>query len=379
MGKKCRVGYKKKEGKCVKSKSFSNIFKIDQRYNWIFLIIGILLISGIFIYAGFSGWFKGIYSQSYSITEGDINNFLNNPEYSSSCSLDLTPNSIYAGNQVTGTLTDGANTKCYLIANDGSGWKLVYEGTTDSNGIYSEARNIDIEGNFIFRAICDINHNNQMDIQDCLTNQETLTVLNNPGDCTDSDGDNRDTPGHVTTSSDIFYDQCLEVGQAVTEYICVNGAVTSKNWACDYGETCIQTRSGGHCVESGYDVGDVVGGGSNSGIITGNSPMEETFDLGNVAVGGNHYLGARIHTDWAYANDKCSGIMGSQGLEWLFSDSEAVKWGTTDTTPRVHDTELCPLVWDGLTPWKLKALPISSNLPECQLNYNYNVEIFVCE
>lgn len=380
---KCKKGYKQKGSKCVKKKSFAKVFSSSSNYGWIFWILGILIIVGVFWYGGTHDWFKGIYSQSYSVVSGDINNFLTNQEASpsSECSLDLNPNSINKGDRVTGTLQDGANTLCYLLANDGTGWKIVYETTTDANGFASDTRNIDFAGTFVFRAICDKNHNNQMDSADCLTNAETLVVLDTTSSCVDSDGDNINTPGWVTTSTDTYYDKCLDVGQAVTEYTCESGLVVSKNWMCDYGEVCIATRSGGYCApaDSGYEVGDIIGTFPGTGSISGTAGINDVINLIGVELGGDCSLGARIHTGWTYANEKCSGIMGAQGMEWLFSDSSGVRWSTVDTTPRTHDEDLCPLSWDGQTNWKISAYPISSNLPECILNYNYNVEVYVCE
>ena len=378
---KCKEGYKKKDGKCVKeSQGVTKVFRNVHNYSWIFILAGILVLGGVFWYGGTHDWFKG--SNTYSIiNEGDINNFLNNQEASpsSDCSLSLTPNSIFSGDRVTGTIRDGVNTHCYVIASNGEGWFIVYEGDTNANGVLTDTRNIDMVGEFTFRAICDVNHNGGMDTEDCLTNIKTLNVLERAGDCVDSDGENKDTPGHTTFGGDTFYDRCFDVGEALTEYICVDGISVSKNLACDLGETCIQTRSGGHCVTSGYDVGDVVGGGSDIGTITGDTGLSKEIDLSNVAVGGQCHLGARIHTEWTYANNKCSGIMGQQGLEWIFADSENVKWNAVDTSPQVHDVDKCPLVWDGVKNWKISAFPISSSLPECQLNYNYNVEVYVCE
>jgi hypothetical protein len=351
--------------------------KKDNNVVWIVLGISALIL---FWYGGTSGWFQGIFNQSntYSFVDKDINEFLKEPHsFSGECTLDLSPNSIYSGDQVTGRIYDGKNTMCWVLASDGGPWGLVYEGRTDNNGYLIDTRNIDIVGNFVFRAICDANKNERMDTQDCLTNQETLTVLG--GNCVDSDGNDKYTPGNVKSGGVTYYDKCVDSTSAVTEYTCVDGSVVATNLACDYGQVCFETRSGGYCGKSGSNVGDVVGGGSSSGIITGSDNLDVQFDLGGITVGGNCRLGAKIHTEWDYANDKCSGIMGTQGLDWLFIDSQDVKWGATDTSPRIHDEDLCPLVWDGINQWKLKAIPLSSNLPECQINYKYTVQIYVCE
>ena len=379
---KCKKNYKLEDGKCKKNKNpVLKVFSSASNYTWIFILAGILILAGVFWYGGTHDWFKG--TNTYSIVnEGDINNFLTNQKASPStqCSLDLNPNSIYAGDRVTGTIREGGNTHCYVVASDGTGWFIVYEGNTDSAGILTETRNIDFTGTYTFRAICDVNHNGAMDTEDCLTNAETLTILAREGDCVDSDGgNNRDTPGHVTFEGMMYYDTCLDIGQTVTEYSCVDGISVSRNIECDYGDVCMQTRSGGYCMHREYNVGDVVGGESDSGTITGDTGLSKEIDLSNVAVGGQCHLGARIHTEWNYANDECQGIMSSQGLEWIFADSENVKWNAVDTSPQVHDVDKCPLVWDGVKNWKISAFPTTSYLPECLLSYNYNVEVYVCE
>lgn len=311
---KCDKGYKKVDGKCVRNNSYKNR-KNNINFNalWIIIsIVGVVAIVGVFIYGGNAGWFR-----SLAIIENtDLISYLNTPEGENSymCSLSLSPTSIYVGDRTTGTIVDGKNSLCQVFAYDGVRWAKVYEGYTDANGVLIDTRNINVVGNFVFRAICDQNNNNRVDMDDCLTNQQEMTVLPRP-----------ETPP----------------------------------------------------VDEGYDVGDVVGGGSQSGIISGTSDSWE-FDLSGVSVGGNCYLGAKINTQWDYANDKCSGIQGTEGLIWSFYDSSGIVYEDREISPQSRSVELCPLYWDGVNNWEIKIEKLI-NLPECQMSYAWDVEIFVCE
>jgi len=317
MAKKCKKGYKKVDGRCVQSSgnNFNKRKKVNMDALWIIIsVFGVVALLLLFFYGGERGWFKSL----AVIENTDIVNYLNTPQetISNSCSLALSPNTIYVGDRTTGSIIDGKNSLCQVFANDGTSWAKVYEGYTDANGVLVNTRNINVVGNFMFRAICDQNNNNRVDTGDCLTNQVELNVLPRP-----------DTPP----------------------------------------------------IDEGYDVGDVVGGGSGSGSLTGSEEAEIVFDLGDVSVGGNCYLGAKIYTNWEYANDKCYGVQGQQGVDWVFVDSSSIAWSYADAFPQSHDIDLCPLNWDGVNQWKLIIDPYSENLPECQINYNYNVEIYICE
>jgi len=207
-------------------------------------------------------------------------------------------------------------------------------------------------------------------------------------DCIDSDGDDRDTVGHVTYAGETYTDKCLEVGQAVTEYICVNNRVTSKNWMCDYGEICMQTRSGGHCIPAPHvwHPGDVVFVGGGAGDITGGTlPIGANLNLADygITTDGTCRLGVKLTIDWVYATGTptCTGVQGMEGLKWDFYDSSGLEWTQIDTMPHPPVTyDLHPethiLQWDGVTPWR-GTVSKTLGLPACNIHYNYQIEVYI--
>lgn len=207
--------------------------------------------------------------------------------------------------------------------------------------------------------------------------------------CTDTDGDDRDTPGHVVYNGDTYYDKCLAVGNGVTEYICENNRAVSKNWACDLGETCVQTRSGGHCVASippahVWHPGEIVFSGSGTGSITGGTlPVGGTIDLSEygITTDGTCLLGARFQTSWAYDNPSlCAGIQGMEGIRWSLYDSNGLEYSRLDPSPIGLGVDLHPtehyLEWDGTTDWRA-TISKTLNIPTCNVNYEYDVEIYI--
>lgn len=202
--------------------------------------------------------------------------------------------------------------------------------------------------------------------------------------CTDSDGDNRDVPGHVTYG-DVYTDKCLEVGQAITEYVCLNGVVSAKNEACDLGETCIQSRSGGYCKTSTptWKPGDTVWTGSGGASTIGMFPQTSSIDLGDygITADGNCRLGVQLQTSWHYANDNCVGLQGSQGVKWDFYDSSGLEYTRTDTVPVSLGVDLHPeehiLNWDGNTNWVASMTPSPFPLPLCSITYEYTARIYI--
>lgn len=178
---KCKKGYKKSGDKCVKTNPHSKRKnKINFDALWIFVtIFGILIIAGLVFWGGSQGWFKSL----TVIEDTDLISFLNNPEtISQTCSLSITPNSIWVGDRTTGTIVDGKNKLCHVYVLQGGDWLSAYQGYTDSNGVLTNTRTMNFPGDYIFRAICDLNDNNRVDTSDCLTNQAELTVIPRPDD-----------------------------------------------------------------------------------------------------------------------------------------------------------------------------------------------------
>lgn len=208
---------------------------------------------------------------------------------------------------------------------------------------------------------------------------------NNGLTCTDSDGDNRDTVGQVTYNGETYMDRCLDVGQAVTEYICQNGVVASKKWACDYGEICMQTRSGGHCIPSGHiwSPGDTVWEGSGAQSLIGTSPITASIDLSDYGLepNGNCLLGVQFDSSWNYANEKCIGIPGAQGMKWDIFDSNGLEYSRVDTVPVSLGVDLHPSEhiwdWDGQTDWVASLTPYPFQFPECSITYEWRARIYI--
>jgi len=207
-----------------------------------------------------------------------------------------------------------------------------------------------------------------------------------PTDCVDSDGgDNRDIVGHVTYAGNTYTDKCADIGQGITEYICQNGVKSSINEICDYGEICMQTRSGGHCIPSPntWSPGDTVFQGSGSGVMIGSNEFN-SIDLAKYGIltSGTCQLGAQIQTSWSYANpNDCIGIPGAVGVEWQFHDSSGLEYARLDPTPVAMGVDLHPtehyLEWNGYTYWKGFMNKIPPILPQCVINYEYSVRIYI--
>lgn len=283
------------------------------------------------------------------------------------CYLSLNKNVIDAGDSITGKITDGANTLCTIYGNlDSTGWIEIGEGTTNSLGEISVTDTLNIPGDFEFRAICG----------SCVTN--TVHLIVNPIvtlECSDTDGINEMTPGHVTYEGVSYYDKCAG-NWAVTEYYC-NGDVNSKVIACDAGYICTATRSGDYCSKiPTWENGDVVGSGSGSGSSSLPYNVFE-IDLSDFT-DGTCGLMATIDAGWTYGNQNCQGIQGSEGVHWMFHDSDSLEWERIDTTPTSlgHATE-CVLDWDRQTPFHLEMSKLLL-MPECEINYEYNVQVLAC-
>ena len=156
---KCKKGYKKVGSKCKKNTSSKGKGAVNVKNMWIYIIVlGVLFFGGLFFYGGNAGWFRDL----SVVGDTTIINYLNTPDdgvSDSSCSLSFSPNSIYEGDRTTGTIIDGKNSLCRVFAFDGTNWINIYEGITDANGVLVSTRNIDMVGNFIFRAVCDSNNN----------------------------------------------------------------------------------------------------------------------------------------------------------------------------------------------------------------------------
>lgn len=336
--------------------------KKDNKTMWI--IVALI----IFAYGGGQGWFKSDVTIN-STTQGQLNS---PPSTTETCSVSISPSVITAGDSVTGTLLASPRVFCETYAKYGGVWAKVWEGNTDINGRVSATETMNLVGDYIFKAICG----------SCITNEATLVV--NPTaaspDCTDTDGKNKMTPGHVTYDGVSYYDDCAG-NWAVKEFWCNGDILTESIIACDPGYICTETRSGDYCgsTDYGYEVGDVIGTGSVGNDIFGVGGQSNLVDLSGTESLGDCYLGIKINTDWGYITpNECNGIIGPQVLEWLFYDSNGLRWSRVDTTPVALGVDICPASWDGQSPWSITATTLHP-YANCDIGYDLDWEVYVCE
>lgn len=203
--------------------------------------------------------------------------------------------------------------------------------------------------------------------------------------CVDSDGEDKNSVGNVKFNGETYMDKCLDVGEAVTEYICVDGnKISAKNLACDLGYVCMQTRSGGHCIPDtpAWNAGDTVFEGSGSGSLMGVSSDLSELDLSDygITVGGTCRLGVQLQTSWAYGNQYCQGVQGNEGMIWKLFDSSGLEYQRIDPTPVALGVDLHPeahtFEWDGVNNWR-GIIEKTLNLPNCIINYEYYIKVYI--
>lgn len=344
------------------------------------LIIAVVLV--LFIYGGQHGWFQ---HTTYTITESTIDKLNNPPITDKVCTLSVSPLTITAGDTFTGRIKAGPRVFCEVFGKPSSGgdWNRVYEGTTDINGDLTDSAELYVEGSFIFKALCG---------EDCVTNEATLNVnpISSSGSCTDSDGRDRDKAGWVTFGGVTYYDKCLDVGAAVTEYTCVDNSVFSENLMCDYGQECYSTRSGGYCrdIDTSWSPGDIVWSGSNSGTVNFASGVNlVTITPGEMGfeAGGPCHLEVDLITDWNYVQGEAGcvemgldGIPHPEKLKWDFYDSSGLRYSRLDPYPRGVSETIYPVNYDGQNMWKLQFTTVDP-VPGCTLSYSWDMKIKIAE
>lgn len=107
----------------------------------------------------------------YPPASPDIIIELNNPPTTTeTCTLSITPQAVFTGDSVTGIIQDGVNRRCNVYARAtepySPEWRLIFSGTTDNTGRLSSTQNIELIGEFTFKALCG----------SCGTNEATLYV-----------------------------------------------------------------------------------------------------------------------------------------------------------------------------------------------------------
>jgi hypothetical protein len=333
---------------------------------WISSLIVILIIIALLIGAFFVLKSMGFELFNFNITLNNqtlINQLNNDP--SGSCYLTISPTTILLGGEITGTINADANTECLVFAKQvgTDDWTTIYAGTTNENGVLYDSTNVDVLGTFDFRAVCG----------NCITNKDNLIVTGS--DCSETDGGrDKDVPGITTSDGTSYMDICLDVGEAVTEYYCSGSTFAHENIACDLGQICVDTRSGGHCQDSLPDVGDIIDSVSDSGNQNANGGSSNSITLDGWTPGGNYVLGARIHRSWSIPDPECQ-MPQQYPVTWTFFDSNGIAWLSDDYNPIASAVEICPVAYHPDSPW---ALDIWNGL-DCAIDYEWEVEAYICE
>ncbi len=287
-----------------------------QNNNQMYWILGVVALI-LFYYGGNAGWFGG--DTFFSTINQDTFNQLENAPVGDTCSVTLDKNVITAGEIITGSIKDGANTLCTVYGNGGPGWIEVGSGITNAFGDLSITDTINIPGTYEFRVIC--------------------------GSC-------------VSNTVDLI----------------VNPVVAPP-------------------ADDGWEVGDVIGSGGNSGLTTG----EGFGDIIDLSPGDNPCtLGIRINAEWTSWSDGQFPLIDGecwnpnyqdwQSLYWSFQDSTALRWSDVMNAPPVKtlSADICPAIYDSSgTPWQIQMEPAFDDAdfppPGCQVGYSYNYEIYNCE
>jgi len=300
--------------------------KEDNKLVWI--IVGLVALFLLYRYGTEHGWINfsviGLPQGNYILASANfpnpstfgqpqIDSHLDNPDYE--VKLEVEPFRICAGDYATGRITSNMrNAGCRIFVSvDNGPWHVLADVFLGETGVYEESQRVMESGTARFIAICC-----DPNFQCSLSNQVSLV-------------------------SEIC------IGYPPIPPLPI------------------------------YELGDSVGGGSGVGSITGQEGSSVYFNLDDVAVGGDCYLGARVYTNWDYADyQECYAIGGQgQGVDIYFADSGGVVWSASDQHPNTRMVDLCPLYWDGATPWKLSLFPQYS-LPDCRIDFQYNVDIYVC-
>ncbi len=202
--------------------------------------------------------------------------------------------------------------------------------------------------------------------------------------CSETDGGNVNTvPGTTTGDGVARMDYCFDA-TTVYEYWCNGNEWNGGKSSCASGEVCLATRSGGVCRLKTWNPGDTVWEGSGSASVIGTSPVTNSIDLSDygISTNGNCRLGVQLSTSWNYANDRCVGYPGMQGVKWDFYDSNGLEYTRLDTAPVSLGVDISPatghsLEWNGNTNWIASMQPFPFQYPDCSITYEYTARIYI--
>jgi len=347
------------------------------------LIIIILFATGVWELPSFPG-FPGqtiLTSFPKGVTPAIIRQTPKDP----SCTFNFDKSQALVGEDVTATIKDGSLKRCVVAYDyEDTGWAIYNVENLDVDGEVTETRSSDVAGTYVWTALCGYFEGENFIIE-CRTNDATIEIL---GDCTETDGGNVITVAGITTFDGLGYmDSCIATDdRMIHEYWCEDDTLNEGNFMCPAGSTCFATRSGAYClppyVPPTWDVGDIVSDESGSGTMPASGGLGFEFhDLADFEVveGGTQRLGARIHTSWDYVDQEmCFGHVMQEGMQWYFYDSSSLAWSEIDNVPQSHDVTLCPLNWDGTNLWYLD-FSRTQMIVGCEVTYEWDVEIYVCE
>lgn len=356
-----------------------------KRKSWIeknilLLIITILLVGGFgwFIYFAETGGLKGMFNLNNTYLPPDDSDKLEQTP-TGECSISFDKSTVCVGDLVTGTLKNGKNALCRIAFKYNYGdWLLYGDVNTNSDGEITISDSPDTGGTYLFASIC-FDDNGVCRTNDAIVNVEECS------DCTDSDGgEDKYTPGHVIVDGLSYYDHCIFTDYDILEHSCVDGELVSTYLLCDYGQECIETRSGGYCrdTEDDYENGVVVGSHEREDYISSSVPfttyLRPDFPE-TIEGGGGCKLQARISTNWEYANEYCQGLQGNEGVTWKFHDSDRLVYQRTDSNPiGLGVVTECGLSWHDDILWRLEiSKPLG--LPNCQISVDYKIEAVTCD
>jgi hypothetical protein len=192
----------------------------------ILTILAILIL----LYGGTHGWFGGT---SWNIT--NLLNDANNADTSGKCTLSLNKANMCVGDTLAGTIKTSPNTRCVVFGSDGTQWKAIYDGISNSAGFLTDSTTINTVGNFVLRAVCDLNGDNSYSLNDCITNSVNLNVY----DCDDDDDDDDDSSDDSSDSDDSSSDDDSYSGEMACSAVYNPTPETCSEAYCSSGNVCI--------------------------------------------------------------------------------------------------------------------------------------------
>lgn len=143
------------------------------------LIIGAIAVFAIvLIYMGSQGMFKSVLTLQVPGGVGDVTprTFEITPT-DPTCTFSLDKLRALVGEDVTGTIRDGALKSCVVAYNyEDSGWVIYNVEVLDINGMVRETQSATVEGTYIWTALCGYFEGERF-IAECRTNDVTIEIL----------------------------------------------------------------------------------------------------------------------------------------------------------------------------------------------------------